>query len=50
MTKAYRGYLIHTHPFNGEVWITKGGAHICYAPSEAQARAEIDALLMEGRG
>ena len=42
--KAYRGYLIRTHPFSGQVWIEKDGFRISGAPSVDEARKIIDGL------
>ncbi len=44
MTQAYQGYLIVAHPFNGTIWIEKGGAHIMYATSIEDAKQIIGQL------
>lgn len=42
--KAYKGYLIRTHPFSGLVWIEKDGFRISGAQSVDDARKIIDGL------
>lgn len=42
--KAYRGYLIRTHPFSGQIWIEKDGFRISGAPSVDEARKIIEGL------
>lgn len=42
--KAYKGYLIRTHPFSGQIWIEKDGFRISGAPSVDEARKIIDGL------
>jgi len=43
-TKAYKGYLIKIHPFNGDVFIEKDGHLIGRPNSEQEARQAIDEL------
>lgn len=45
LTGAYRGYLIHKHPWNDEdYWVTKDGQLICRAASREDCTAAIDEL------
>ena len=41
---AYRGYYVKPSPFDGRWYISKLGAHIASAKSEAQARMMIDEI------
>jgi hypothetical protein len=50
MIRAYKGYLIRSTlsgtAKGGDAFvISKGGAHICYAPTVEQAQRIIDGLL-----
>lgn len=44
-TTAYKGYLIHAMPFDGNFRVSKDNSHISYAPTLDDAKSIIDMLV-----
>lgn len=43
---VYRGYRIRHNSMSGITWVEMGGALICHADDDADARSKIDDLLI----
>jgi hypothetical protein len=43
----YKGYILQTSPFHGDISIRKDGKHIAWAPSEKDAKLIIDLLTFD---